>query len=362
MAAVNGGARVTTASWEPEMATILDMEALLRPINPDAPCGRNLEYESSFLALEEMARIRPDLIIGDVVKTAQEPAWPQVLATAQALFAKTKDLRVAGILHMALLKTSGVQGLEQGLHLIRNMLERYWDSAYPLLDADEDDDPTFRVNALVAAIASEAVLQTVRHLTLVSSRQHGPQTLRHYRIALGVVIPEDENIEQEQVRARIDLALAETPVEQLRALDLALTNAAVHLSAIHSVLTEETGGVPHELSYLSGDIGDIRNLLKTRLPRQHQRAVVQEVNQQVVRIEHASVTRPENIRDRADVLKALESICTYYANAEPSSPVPLLLRRAQRLVNKSFMDIIRDLTPAAISEAELFAGIERTEG
>jgi type VI secretion system protein ImpA len=38
--------------------------------------------------------------------------------------------------------------------------------------------------------------------------------------------------------------------------------------------------------------------------------------------------------------------------------VPLLLRRAQRLVSGSFVDIIKDLSPDAVKQVELIAGID----
>jgi type VI secretion system protein ImpA len=53
-------------------------------------------------------------------------------------------------------------------------------------------------------------------------------------------------------------------------------------------------------------------------------------------------------------------LCEYYRRHEPSSPIPVLLRRAKRLVSKDFMDIIRDLTPSGIPEAELLAGAEKS--
>jgi type VI secretion system protein ImpA len=64
------------------------------------------------------------------------------------------------------------------------------------------------------------------------------------------------------------------------------------------------------------------------------------------------------IRSTQDVLQALEKICHYYERNEPSSPIPLLLRRAQRLVSKNFMDIIRELVPEASSQIENISGLD----
>ena len=59
-----------------------------------------------------------------------------------------------------------------------------------------------------------------------------------------------------------------------------------------------------------------------------------------------------------------ETVARFQADAEanwiernePSNPAPLLIRRAQRLMGKSFLEIIRDLAPAGIDQIENIAG------
>jgi type VI secretion system protein ImpA len=72
-------------------------------------------------------------------------------------------------------------------------------------------------------------------------------------------------------------------------------------------------------------------------------------------IEATSVTRGE-IRSREDVVKLLEKICEYYRRTEPSSPVPLILKRAARLAEMNFMEIINDLSPDSISQIRTITG------
>jgi type VI secretion system protein ImpA len=64
------------------------------------------------------------------------------------------------------------------------------------------------------------------------------------------------------------------------------------------------------------------------------------------------------ISSREDVLRALDRLCDYYECYEPSSPVPLLLKRARRLATGSFVDIVRDLAPDALSQIQQICGIE----
>ncbi len=65
---------------------------------------------------------------------------------------------------------------------------------------------------------------------------------------------------------------------------------------------------------------------------------------------------PGAIANRQDVLKTLDAICKYYAEYEPSSPVPVLLQRAKFLVTADFAAIVQNLLPDALSQLEVFKG------
>jgi type VI secretion system protein ImpA len=57
------------------------------------------------------------------------------------------------------------------------------------------------------------------------------------------------------------------------------------------------------------------------------------------------------------VLRALDAIMGYYRAAEPSSPVPVLLQRARRLVGADFMAIMRDMAPNGLDNVRLIGGL-----
>ena len=46
----------------------------------------------------------------------------------------------------------------------------------------------------------------------------------------------------------------------------------------------------------------------------------------------------------------------WYDRYEPSSPVPILIRRANRLINMDFLEVLRDLAPDGVHQAEMFRG------
>lgn len=341
-----------------------DVEALLKPVSEDKPCGADLEYAPEFLQLQELARGKPEQVIGDKVRAAQEPSWQKVREEAEALFGSTKDLRVAGILHCALLKTAGVAGLEDSLALSRGLLEQYWDNLYPPLDAEDDNDPTFRVNCLVSSLAGEEALAALRQMPMVESRQFGRHSLRQYRIATGLIKadpPPDTTLEQE--RARFEAAMADMDLQLLKTAAAAVTTAAGHLNAIEKILLEKADGIPDELSPLRADVKEMESIFGAQLTKRGEAAPggdgAAEAGGAAAAAPAAGVSG--ELRSRADVVRVLDAICAYYARNEPSSPIPMLLQRAKRLVDKGFMDILRDLTPGGVSEAEVIGGLEKKD-
>jgi type VI secretion system protein ImpA len=54
---------------------------------------------------------------------------------------------------------------------------------------------------------------------------------------------------------------------------------------------------------------------------------------------------PRGLETRDSAVQALELVSDYFRRQEPGSPIPLLLDRAQRLVAKTFVEIIDELAP-----------------
>ena len=52
----------------------------------------------------------------------------------------------------------------------------------------------------------------------------------------------------------------------------------------------------------------------------------------------------------------LDKICEYYEQYEPTSPVPIFMKRAKKLVTMNFVDLMKDLAPEAMAKIEVFTG------
>ena len=68
------------------------------------------------------------------------------------------------------------------------------------------------------------------------------------------------------------------------------------------------------------------------------------------------------ILSRADAMSMMDQISDYFIAHEPSSPIPLLMQRAKRLSSMDFLDIVKDLAPGGLSQAETIAGSDALRG
>jgi type VI secretion system protein ImpA len=67
----------------------------------------------------------------------------------------------------------------------------------------------------------------------------------------------------------------------------------------------------------------------------------------------------ETVESRPQVIQALQLICDYYARYEPSSPVPLLLERAKRLVEQDFLGVVAELSPETLEKVRAAMGVAK---
>ena len=201
--------------------------------------------------------------------------------------------------------------------------------------------------------------------TLCSSPGTGAFGLRQVRLAKGnrVGIPRTPEEERNPpVYDTITTAFMECNLERLQASREAVTTTLADLKGLETQLAEKisTNTPPLDLSELRKVLEEIGELLRQELER---RAPAVPLDPSVSgRVETTQTIKPVGtITNRKDVMAALEQICTYYALNEPASPVPLLLKRALRLVEKNFFEIIKDLAPDSVAQITLISGVKEDE-
>ncbi|HEY4957661.1 MAG TPA: type VI secretion system ImpA family N-terminal domain-containing protein, partial [Caldimonas sp.] len=165
----------------------IDIDALLAPVSEAAPCGEDLGYDAAFLALEEAARGKTEQQFGETVIAAQDPDWRAMKEQSLALFARTRDVRVAIHLLRALTRLEGSSGFCTAIKVVHGLLEQHWDGVHPMLDAEENNDATMRLNALAPLADAATVLADVRSAAVGDARNG--LTVRQIELAFGKAEP-----------------------------------------------------------------------------------------------------------------------------------------------------------------------------
>ena len=327
-----------------------DAESLIRAVADGAPSGPDLSYDARFGALEQAGAGKPERQYGDKVYPAEPPLWPAVHEQALALAAETRDLRVAVWLLRSATNLHGLAGASAGLQLRAGLLEQQWASVHPQLDAADGNDPIMRINALMPLVASDAFPTDLRQAGLAPVR--GSMRLRELELGLGhdEPLPHEPRPSEAGVRQGLAALLAAHPAVTAQA-----TAALTAVRTVTKTLHDKVGAL-HAAD----------PVLATRLLTVLQGAVggpaAGAAQPGAGATEGAAATpatargAPGEIASRADAAAALERVCQWFDRHEPAHPAPLLLRRAQRLLDKSFIEIMRDIAPDGLGQVENLAG------
>ena len=342
--------------------SILDVDQLVAQISDDAPCGEDLEYEPEFGELERAALGKAAQVMGDEEIEAEPPDWSTVYSLSQELMARSNDLRLAVYLTRSALSKHGPEGLADGLEVFDRLITDYWDNVHPQLDPDDNYDPMLRLNSVLPLGDTEGMVADLLSLELVASRAAGKFSLRDVRVANGTLTPlaSQENVPD---AALIHAAFMDADVDEIQASLDQIVRSIDLVESFGSAITEHVGGaVAPNFSELSDELKEIRILYAEKLAARGVGVEIPEAAGGDAAGGAPAAGISGEVQSREDAIRMIDKICAYYDRAEPSSPVPMLLKRAKRLVSMDYLEIMRDLTPDGVTQAELMGGVPREDG
>ena len=336
----------------------MDIGGLLKPIEDNAPSGPNLEYERAFQDMELAGQYGTETQIGDIVREAQEPDFAKLGKLAREVLDQSHDIRAAVYLAEAVVRTGGLVPFAEVAQLVLGYLQDYWDSCHPQLDED-DGDATMRINAVQGLSDSTRTIRALRRAPLTDSRMFGRFTLRDIEIADGEIAP-PEDMENAPDITSVTAAFQDTDAEVLAATAQAVREAIDSLDAIDTVFSERTPGDGPRLDPVIRTLRDIAEAFgRFADEATGEEAATDDADEDDGPAPAAARGGGGGgaINSPADVTAALDRIMAYYARSEPSSPVPLLLDRAKRLVGADFLSIIKDLANDSLTEVRRVGGL-----
>ena len=347
-----------------------DSDSFRQPVSSDSPTGSNLEYDPRFVEMSRMAEGTREQQYGSTIVAAHPPDYRGTLQLAGELAGETRDLRVAVVLVESLTHAKGIDGLAEGFELLQNWVCEFWDDVHPQLDASESYDPFVRINALGRLCDADRLLHLIGKMPLVEAPPHVVVTLNDLRAAKS---PKASTSSSDRATPmEIEAAFLALPLGDLRRRYETSLAVEDRLDGIVDFLERTCGKGIWDATALIETIHACTDHLKQQLRQRLSAsdAVVADLSAPTRRRDeaHADTWGPHSVDrmitslsrirvdSRDDAAQMIEAATQYFERHEPSSPVPLLLRRAKRMINQDFVDILRDLAPGALDQAKSLTG------
>lgn len=344
-----------------DVGTRMDVDALLEHRSGENPSGINLEYDEIFVNMELASQpTEESQQSGDA-----EPDYSALSVAALNVLEKSHDIRAATFLAQAGLRLDGIEGLAGPLQYVRGCIEQHWETCHPELE-DDGEDPTMRSNAVLSLSDPDGILSGLRRASFTDSPSFGKFSLRDALIASGEIdaSPDSETIPE---TATIEAAVKDTDDKTVATLAARIQGMVADVVAIETVFGEKCPGHGPDLDPLKKMLNRIKGRISAGKSDQAAdetggsagHDVMQDQNEETAQSAaiSASGVAPGALAGSEDVRQALDQIIAYYARREPSSPVPVLLNRAKRLVNADFLTIVRDMAPSGMDNVNTVGGL-----
>lgn len=357
------------------------LESLLPPISESQPCGPDLSYDPLLDEIETLLQGAPEVEIGSVMRPAEPPDWRAIKKLCLEFMGRSKHLKVATVFCCATLRVDGFAGLRDGLQLLQHWLETFWSPLYPELDPEDDppNDPTLRLNLLKPLSSPRGaldgwfkVVDYVYAAPIGSPRGVGPISLEQLRPDVVAGAADSAMDTATLANALRDLgddalsaqaAVLREALEAVRGIDNALTSILGaggtisfdvlerSLMLVLSALDGVRGPGGAESGAIAGGSAEAEAGAGGGLMAGAGRSAGG----------FAGIQIGGTILSRDDVSRALDAVCEYYRQVEPGSPVPFLLRRAQKLAFMDFVDAVQELNIASIDSLRPSMGVALDE-
>jgi type VI secretion system protein ImpA len=333
------------------------------PVTEVEPCGADLEGSNEFeFALEGVASRLPRSYFDFINPEKQLDLKPgfdlkDELAPLLGLLKKTRDIRLLVAAARLCILGGDLAGFADAISAMARLLATAWADVYPRAI---DDDYGVRESHLSLLTDRATVLFPLQFVALDVSRRHGPLAYRAQMLALKLVTPRAKEAVLDEATIR-DALVNSSTFEELKGKYATFRAIDSDLQAIRSAFIDNAG---HEAAPEFGDliatITPIREFLLGIIGERDPAAVpaAETVAEPGTAPEDTApaVPRVDAFASAAQARAALAAIEAYFSTSEPSNPAALLVRQAQQLVGKSFIEAMLMVSPAMAEQAAIRIG------
>ena len=234
-----------------------------------------------------------------------------------------------------------------------------------MLDADDDNNPTMRLNVLKELCDWDGMLVPARNAPIVSFPALGTFGLRHVGLATGEIKLTAGSTESPPALDLIEGAFRNCKVEELQATAAHVQQGIANLKAIENFVTQQVG--LNNALRLAELLDSLQQIERVLAPASLPAAWASRATAPKPRPESwgRGVPRPASLSARSAAATTCCGCSTRSASTmsamSPAARSRSCLRRCKRLVPMQFVDIVRDLVPGGFAEFETLRGPEKTD-
>jgi type VI secretion system protein ImpA len=366
-----------------------DLAALVAPISPEAPAGRDLREDSSadglYFRLRDARREasaaeraaeapieegapRPETSISSLEhwRTLNELA-------IEALVGHTKDLEIAAWLTEALLRSDGLIGFAAGCRLMTGLAENFWDDLFPQPDDEGIATRVAPVASLNGVGRDGTLIQPLRRIMLFERPRDGsPYCFYQYKQSFDAagVSPEARQERLDRGVLALDAVESEAQTESaktcLTALRQQVGAAAEAWQSLGRSLDARAGADGPSTSRVGDLLEEIGNLAhhllgpETAPPEEKAAISAGEIDAAAVSAATPTTTPAlvtGTLATREDALRTLAQIADFFRRTEPLSPITYTLQEAVRRSRLTWPELLEEIVPDASSRSAILSSL-----
>lgn len=314
-----------------------NIDRFLEPVSAADPSGpdRTGEFERSAIDTVFDSGFSDDSGISDT-------NWKDVLSGIEGELATSKDLWLPIYMMRAGVNCGRLDVVETGGELLAALSDRFWDTVHPQLSE-------YGLQARITPCNSLAdygrFLLPLRRMVLISHARLGSYTADDFeRFA--------QNAEAETGFGMFKAAMNDIGVGEPALLVEQLTNIRSALARTDATFALHSDGNGPNFQKTYEVLDQIIRAVSQYSGNSTDGPPDADKPKKTLGIEPSAQRAGGAIESRDDVLRAIDAIADYYRRKEPSSPLPVILKRARHWVNLDFLGILEDINPASIEEVK----------
>lgn len=345
---------------------MLDVASLTQPIAADDPCGPDLdaigdvEYLNFFAGAESLLPMSFfEVVNANGERGRFDPKavdFAGQFAAAQPLLARTRDLRLNMLLAKFSILNRDLDGFLGCMKATNLLLREQWEAVHP---RGENGDYALRAVTVEAIDVFPTVINPLQFLPLIENRRHGSLNYRAYQVAKGEIPAGDADADGPDL-ATIERIISETDLDILKSASARCSAVAAEIGGIKATWHEKlNSGQPISLDRLSGLVNGMAAWLADLVTARDPAAIAAPAEDAASVEAQVPLDTTGALASSAQALAALAAAADYFARMEPSNPALLLVRQAQEMVGKSFIEVMRMLVPSHVESAAINIGRDK---